>query len=79
MTRKQLCDELDSLKLELTEYNRDILYMSVHRKNILEDVNITGEFKHPILEVIDEEIYTLDSICKDLEKEIKHLEGFINE
>jgi hypothetical protein len=75
MTKKQLCDELDSLKLELTEYNRDILYMSVHRKNILDDVNITGEFKHPIIEAIDKEIYILDSIRKDVEKEIYHLEG----
>lgn len=74
MTKKELCDELNSLKLELAEYNRDILYMSVHRKNILEDVNITGEFKHPILEVIDKEIYALDSISRDVEKEIKHLE-----
>ena len=75
MTRKELCDELDSLKLELTEYNRDILYMSVHRKNILDDVNITGEFKHPIIEAIDKEIHILDSIRKDVEKEIYHLEG----
>ena len=74
MTKEEIVDEIVRLRLELTEYNRDILYMSKHRENIADDQNITGEFKNPILECIDREIYILDSICRDVEKEINHYE-----
>lgn len=74
MTKQEIVNEITRLRLELTEYNRDILYMSSHRHNIFEDTHITGEFKHPILECIDREIYLLDSICRDVEKEIDHYE-----
>lgn len=64
------------LREELSIYERDILYMSRHREAIDLDDCITHELKWSILDHIDEEIKSLSSICRDMEKELAHIESY---
>ena len=83
MEAKEITNDLlwiDVLELreELSIYSRDILYMSKHREAISLDDHITGEFKDSILYHIDEEINSLGSICRDIEKELAHYESYFD-
>jgi hypothetical protein len=83
MEAKEITNDLlwiDVLELreELSIYERDILYMSKHREAIDLDDHITHEFKCSILDHIDEEINSLGSICRDIEKELAHIESFFD-
>lgn len=74
ITDDQLWIDVLELKEELSIYERDILYMSKHRKAIDSDIHISHELKWSILDRIDEEINSLINICLDLRSEIRHYE-----